>query len=185
MECCCCLRNVQDLLAVGKTRYERRFAEPCKGPVTPYGAMVEYDPISARDQLRLHQFDKTVLPGIFLGYALFSGRILKGDILVADTEDLETWTRQKSSKHQCKSSRIATKDIKIVRKRPRFPRTHSKAGTTCKERRSQWRTSRRTRRAQPIETKDDAEARKVFWLIQGDLIYRHHSEPRVQHSLIH
>ena len=36
---------------------------------------------------------------------------------------------------------------KIFRRRPRIPRTHSKAGTACRERRSQWRTSRRTRRA--------------------------------------
>ena len=33
---------------------------------------------------------------------------------------------------------------------------------------------------QPEETKDDAEARKDFWSIQGDFIYRHHIEPRVQ-----
>ena len=33
---------------------------------------------------------------------------------------------------------------------------------------------------QPTETKDDAEARKDFWSIQGDFICRHHSEPRVQ-----
>ena len=33
---------------------------------------------------------------------------------------------------------------------------------------------------QPSETKDDAEARKDFWSIQGDFIYRHHVEPRVQ-----
>ena len=64
MECCCYLRNVQDLLAVGKTSYERRFGEPFKGPVIPFGAMVEYCPISARDQARLHQFGKNVLPGI-------------------------------------------------------------------------------------------------------------------------
>ena len=32
---------------------------------------------------------------------------------------------------------------------------------------------------QPTETKDDAEARKDFWSIQGDLICRHHVEPRV------
>ena len=30
------------------------------------------------------------------------------------------------------------------------------------------------------ETKDDAEAREDFWSIQGDFIYRHHIEPRVQ-----
>ena len=33
---------------------------------------------------------------------------------------------------------------------------------------------------QPTESKDDAEARKDFWSIQGDFIYRHHTEPRVQ-----
>ena len=45
--------------------------EPFKGPVIPFGAMVEYQAISAKDQSRLHQFGKTVLPEIFLGYALF------------------------------------------------------------------------------------------------------------------
>ena len=34
--------------------------------------------------------------------------------------------------------------------------------------------------SQPTESKDDAEARRDFWSIQGDLIHRHHSEPRVQ-----
>ena len=29
-------------------------------------------------------------------------------------------------------------------------------------------------------TPDDTEARADFWSIQGDLIYRHHNEPRVQ-----
>ena len=33
---------------------------------------------------------------------------------------------------------------------------------------------------QPTETKDDAAARRDFWSIQGDFIYRHHVEPRVQ-----
>ena len=32
---------------------------------------------------------------------------------------------------------------------------------------------------QPEET-DDAETQKDFWSIQGDFIYRHHIEPRVQ-----
>ena len=34
--------------------------------------------------------------------------------------------------------------------------------------------------SQPTETTDDAEARADFWSIQGDFIYRHHNEPRVQ-----
>ena len=74
MECYCYLRNVQDLLADGKTLYERRFGEPFEGPIILFGAMVEYYQISARDQSRLHQFDKKVLPGIFLGYELIAGR---------------------------------------------------------------------------------------------------------------
>ena len=50
--------------------------------------MVEYRPISAKDQVRLHQFCKKILPGIFLGYALVAGRIWNGDIIVADIEEL-------------------------------------------------------------------------------------------------
>ena len=71
-ECFCYVRTVQDHLADGKTPYERRFGEPFEGPVIPFGAMVEYHPISAKDRSRLHQFGKTVLPGIFLRYALIA-----------------------------------------------------------------------------------------------------------------
>ena len=42
MECYCYLRNVQDLLADGKTYYGRRFGEPFKSLIIPFGAMVEY-----------------------------------------------------------------------------------------------------------------------------------------------
>ena len=55
-----------------------------------FGSLVEYYPISAKDQSRIHQFGKKVLPGLFLGYALYAGRIWKGDVLVADIEELET-----------------------------------------------------------------------------------------------
>ena len=34
--------------------------------------------------------ERKVLPGLFLGYALYAGRIWKGDVLVADLEELET-----------------------------------------------------------------------------------------------
>ena len=52
MECFCHLRNVQDLLADGKTPYERRFGEPFEGPSIPFGAMVEYHSISARNPVK-------------------------------------------------------------------------------------------------------------------------------------
>ena len=49
MECYCYLRNIQDLLSDGKTPCERRFGMPLNGPLIPFGAMVEYHPISAKD----------------------------------------------------------------------------------------------------------------------------------------
>ena len=72
MECHTYLRNIQDLLSDGKTSYERRFGKPFKGPIIPFGSLVEYYPISAKDQSRIHQFGKKVLPGFFLGYALYT-----------------------------------------------------------------------------------------------------------------
>ena len=60
-----------------------------KGPTIPFGAMVEYHPISAADQSWLHQFGEKVLPGTFLGYALVAGGIGKGAVLVVDVEELE------------------------------------------------------------------------------------------------
>ena len=90
MECYTYLRNVTDLLSDGKTPYERRFGQPFKGPMIPFGSLVEYHPITAKDQSRIYQFGKKVLPGLFLGYALYAGGIWKGDVLVADLEELET-----------------------------------------------------------------------------------------------
>ena len=90
MECYTYLRNVTDLLSDGKTPYERRFGQPFQGPIIPFGSLVEYHPFTAKDQSRIHQFGKKVLPGLFLGYALYAGGIWKGDVLVADLEELET-----------------------------------------------------------------------------------------------
>ena len=89
MECYTYLRNVTDLLSDGKTPDERRFGQPFKGPIIPFGSLVEYHPKSAKDQSRIHQFGKKVLPGLFLGYALYAGGIWKGHVLVADLEELE------------------------------------------------------------------------------------------------
>ena len=62
---------------------------PFNGPVIPFGAMVEYHPVSAKDTSRLHHFGPKVLPGELLGYALYAEGIWKGDIMVADIEELE------------------------------------------------------------------------------------------------
>ena len=87
MECYTYLRNVTDLLSDGKTPYERRFGQPFKGPIISFGSLVEYHPISAKDQSRIHQFGLTwIVPRI----RSVRGGIWKGDVLVAGIEELET-----------------------------------------------------------------------------------------------
>ena len=44
------------------------FGKPFKGPIIPFGSLVD-----AKDKSRIHQFGKKVLPGLFLGYALCAG----------------------------------------------------------------------------------------------------------------
>ena len=72
MECHTFVRNVTDLLSDGKTPYERRCGQPFKGLIISFGSLVEYHSISAKDQSKIHQFGKKVLPGLFLGYALYA-----------------------------------------------------------------------------------------------------------------
>ena len=46
-------------------------------------------PFFCQDLSWLHKFDNKVLPGIFLGFVLYAGRIWKGDIVVSDIDELE------------------------------------------------------------------------------------------------
>ena len=75
---------------MGRRPMKDVFGQPFTGPIIPFGSLVEYHPITAKDQSRIHQFGKKVLPGLFLGYALYAGGIWKGDVLIADLEELET-----------------------------------------------------------------------------------------------
>ena len=74
-ECYCYLRNIQDLLSDGKTPYERRFGVPFNDPVVPFGAMVEYHPISAKTNLDCISLEDTIKTGI--------------DLIVSSTGNLE------------------------------------------------------------------------------------------------
>ena len=56
IECYTFLRDVTDLLSDGKTPNERRFGQPSKGPIIPFGSLVEYRPITTKHQPRVHQF---------------------------------------------------------------------------------------------------------------------------------
>ena len=115
IECYTNLRNIQDLLSDGKTSYERRFGKPFKGPIIPFGSLVEHYPIQPKDQSRIHHFGKKVLPGLFLGYALYAGRIRKDDILIADIEELEMMDAA-----EIYSERLNAKEVNISQRKWRI-----------------------------------------------------------------
>ena len=194
MECYTYLRNVTDLLSDGKTPYERRFGQPFKGPIIPFGSLVEYHPITAKDQSRIHQFGKKVLPGLFLGYALYAGGIWKGDVLIADLEELETMDAS-----EIYSKRLNAKEV-IFPKQGEFifPIADGRIKTPGGD--QDLRTSTLVRHRpiqgesnidflgesegslpQPQDSLPDAgEAINDFWSMSGSFIYRHHVEPRVK-----
>ena len=54
---------------MGRRHMKDFFGQPFNGPIIPFGSLVEYHPMTAKDQSRIHQFGKKVLPGLFFGYA--------------------------------------------------------------------------------------------------------------------
>ena len=194
MECYTYLRNVTDLLSDGKTPYERRFGQPFKGPISPFGSLVEYHPITAKDQSRIHQLGKKVLPGLFLGYALYAGGIWKGDVLIADLEELETMDAS-----EIYSKRLNTKEV-IFPKQGEFifPIADGRIKTPGGDQELRTSTLVRPRQIQgeshidflgepegslpqPHDSLPDAgEAINDFWSMSGSFIYRHDIEPRVK-----
>ena len=186
MECYTYLRNVTDLLSDGKTPYERRFGQP-------FGSLVEYHPITAKDQSRIHQFGKKVLPGLFLGYALYAGRIWKGDVLIADLEELETMDAS-----EIYSKRLNAKEVIFPKREFIFPIADGRIKTLGRD--QELRTSTLVRHRpiqgesnidflgesegslpQPHDSFPDAgDATNDFWSMSGNFIHRHHVEPRVK-----
>ena len=174
MECYCYPRNVQDLLADGKTPCERRFGEARK-----------VQQFLLEQWLNTIQFLHETSPGstnsarhFYLEYSsdmrLSRGEIWKGDILVADIEELEKMDASEIYPRRIKRSVNTTKrrtlhipscrtHSQIFRTRPRIPRTHSKAGTACRacrEWRSQCSTLCAERRIIPYST-------EIHWCSQG------------------
>ena len=194
MECYTYLRNVQDLLSDGKTPCERRFGEPCKGPTIPFGSLVEYYPRTAKDQSKIHQFGKKVLPGLFLGYALYAGGIWKGDVLVADLEELESMDASEMCSRGLNAEEVIfPKEGEFI-----FPIADGRIKTLGGD--QDLRTSTSIRQC-PIQGEshidflgesegslpppydsfpDVGEAINDFWSMSGNCRNRHHVEPRVK-----
>ena len=157
-------------------------------------SLVEYHPITAKDQSRIHQFGKKVLPGLFLGYAQYAGGIWKGDVLIADLEELETMDAS-----EIYSKRLNAKEV-IFPKQGEFifPIADGRIKTLGGD--QELRTSTLVRHRpiqgesnidflgesegslpQPQDSFPDAgEATNDFWSMSGSFIYRHHVEPRVK-----
>ena len=110
MECYTYLRNMQDLLSDGKTPCERQFGKPFNGLVIPFGAMVEKHPISTKDLSRLHQFGAKVLPVYFSVMHFSRVRIWKGDIVVADIEELEEMDASELHARRLNAKEVSTPD---------------------------------------------------------------------------
>ena len=83
---------------------------------------MEYHPISAKDQSRLHQFGGKVSPGIFLGYVLIAERIWKGDIVVADIEEVE-----KVDASEIHARRLNAKEVLTPQRRELFTSRRQKS----------------------------------------------------------
>ena len=195
MEFYCYLRNVTDLLSDGKTPNERRFGQPFKGPIIPFGSLVEYYPISAKDQSRIHQFGKTVLLGLFLGYALYAGGIWKGDLLVADLEELETMDAS-----EIYSEGLNAKEVTFPKENGKFIFPAADGRINLSGRDQELRTPTLIQEhpiwgeghvdflgesegslPPPQDSLPDAgEAINDFWSMSGNFIFTHHIEPRVK-----
>ena len=76
---------------------------------------VEYYPISAKDQPRIHQFGKQVLPGLFLGYALYAGEFGRVTLWLQTLRLWKRWTHRKSTqKDPMQRKQYVPKNGKII-----------------------------------------------------------------------
>ena len=118
---------------------------------------------------------------------------MKGDILIADLEDLE-----KLDASEMYPRRINAKEVLISHKRDEFIFLAADGTAKLSGRDYEFRESTlwlgqtvwiedvsgelqsEPGGSEPTESTDDAEARADFWSIQGDFFYRHHIEPGVQ-----
>ena len=91
MECYTYLRNILDLLSDGKTPFQRRFGQPLKGPIIPFGSLVlSIILLLQRTSQESINLERKSYLDCSLDTLCTRGGIWKGDVLVADLEELET-----------------------------------------------------------------------------------------------
>ena len=186
--CYCYLRNIQDLLSDGKTPYERRFWENyLTDQFSPFGAMVEYHIYLVLKSCQVH---------MFLGYVLYAGGIRKGNIMVADIEDLAQMDASELHARRLNAKEVSTpmKGEKLILpvadgtvkisgedqdlRTSTLIRDNPDSGEEPDNLREESEGSSSTSRQD--SSWYDGEAKGDFWSISGDFIHRHHVEPRVR-----
>ena len=194
MECYTYLRNVTDLLSDGKTPYERRFGQPFNGPIIPFGSLVEYHPITAKDQSRIHQFGKKSYLDCSSNTLCTRGESGRVTYWSQTLRSWKRWTHRKSTR----------KDS--MRKRWYFPNKENLFFPIADGRikpfgGDQDLTTSTFVRQRPIQGEshidflgesegslpplhdsfpDAGEAINDFWSMSGNFKNRHHVEPRVE-----
>ena len=152
LECYTHLRNVTDLLSVGKTSYERRFGQPFKGPIISFGFLVDYHhPITSKGLSSPYDFEGSVKnPSIWkesFTWIVSRIRSLRGG-------NLEGWRNDRRHWGVGDDGRIGNLPKKVlIRKRWYFPK---KKDNLFSNRR--W-------------------TNQNVW---RNFIFRHHDEPRVK-----
>ena len=192
MECYTYLRNVPDSISDGKTPNERRFGQ--KAPIIPFGSLVEHHSLTAKDQSRIHQFGKKVFPGLFLGYAMYAEWIWKGDVLVADLEELEAMDAS-----EIYSKRLNAKEVILPEEKGNFFQSQMDESNSLEEMKT-WEHPPRYGSDQfkekviliflenqkglfhHLTTRFRMPVKRwmIFWSMSGNFMYRHHVEPRVK-----
>ena len=131
----------------------------------------------------------------FFGYALYAGRIWKGDMLIADLDELAMMDTS-----EIYSKRLNAKEVIFFQTRRIYFSNSRWTNQNSLERDQELRTSTLVRLRpiqgdrhidflgesegslpQPHDSLPDAgEAIHAFWSMSGSITYRHHVEPRVK-----
>ena len=194
MECYTYLRNVTDLLSDGKTPYERRFGQPFKRPIIPIGSLVEYYPITAKDQSRIHQFERKFYLECSLDTLCTRGEFGRVTYWSQTLRSWKRWTHRKTTQKWLNAKEVIfPKQGEII-----FPIADGRIKTLGGTQELKTSTLIRHRSVQrdghvdflgesegslpqPHDSLPDAgEAINDFWSMSGSFIYRHHVEPRVE-----
>ena len=196
MECYTNLRNVTDLLSDGKTPYERRFGQPFKGPIIPFGSLVEYHPKNCEGPVKNPSIWKESLTWIVPRIrSVRGGEFGRVTCWFADLEEVETMDAS-----EIYSKRLNAEEVIFPKENGKFvfPIADGRIKTLGGDQELRTSTLIRPRPIQgerhidflgesklslpqPQDSFPDArEAINDFGSMSGSFIYRHDVEPRVK-----